>query len=86
MEIKTINFIFALIAGKATPGYRINISPKNIWNDKKAVDFFVSHFIVDFFPRETTVGVGTSYFHLLIDYNNTAIRQRKKQQKGKAFK
>lgn len=79
MEVKTINFIFALITGKAIAGDIVGISPKNIWKDKKAVDFFVSHFIVGFFTKETTVGVDTSYFHLLIDYNNTAIRQRKRR-------
>lgn len=77
METKTINFIFALVVGKAITGHKIGISPKNIWKNKKAVDFFVSHFIVGFFTKETTIGIGTSYFHMVIDYNNTAIRQRK---------
>ena len=74
MEDRTVNFIFALVVGRASTG---DINLKNVWDNEGAVKFFVSHFIMDFQQREIATGIPTSYYHLWKDRgcNNTAITE-----------
>lgn len=83
MEIRTINFIFALVIGKSSTG---DLNFKNVWDNKKAIEFFVGHFVPSFSPNETANGIPTSYYHSWRGryLDDATIRQRKLRQRSSA--
>jgi len=49
---KTQNLIFALITGHSIQSKFNSIRPKDIWDEKHIVDFFMSFFDVDLMAQE----------------------------------